>query len=60
VLVIDEVVGLTEGVAPFGEAFGDVRGEMQRAVADYKAAVESGSFPTDDHSHVESDLDELY
>ncbi|MWG36067.1 3-methyl-2-oxobutanoate hydroxymethyltransferase [Halomarina oriensis] len=60
VLVVDEVVGLTEGTAPFGKAFGDVRGEMQRAVADYKEAVEAGEFPADEHSHVEEDLDELY
>ncbi|MFD1515068.1 3-methyl-2-oxobutanoate hydroxymethyltransferase [Halomarina rubra] len=60
VLVVDEVVGLSERVAPFGKAFGDVRGEMQRAVEDYKAAVEAGEFPADEHSHTQAELDDIY
>jgi 3-methyl-2-oxobutanoate hydroxymethyltransferase len=60
VLVVDEVVGLSERVAPFGKAFGDVRGEMERAVADYREAVESGEFPADEHSYVAPELDDVY
>jgi len=42
VLTVDEVIGLTEGAAPFSKRFGDVRGEMERAVGDYLDAVERG------------------
>jgi 3-methyl-2-oxobutanoate hydroxymethyltransferase len=60
VLVANDVLGLGEGLPPFAEAFGDVRGEMEEAVSGYVEAVESEEFPTDDHSHVESELDDLY
>jgi len=60
VLTVDEVIGLSEGAAPFSKQFGDVRGEMEAAVADYVAAVESGAFPAEEHSYVEDDLDDLY
>jgi len=60
VLTVDEVVGLTEGVAPFSKAFGDVREEMRSAIAAYADAVERGGFPAAEHSHDESDLDDLY
>ncbi|PSQ58008.1 3-methyl-2-oxobutanoate hydroxymethyltransferase [Halobacteriales archaeon SW_7_71_33] len=60
VLTVDEVIGLTEGVAPFSKAFGDVREEMRSAVAAYVDAVEAGDFPAAEHSHEESDLDDLY
>ena len=57
VLVIDDVLGLTERLAPFAKAFGDVRGEMERAVAAYRDAVRNGEFPGEEHSYVEEDLD---
>jgi 3-methyl-2-oxobutanoate hydroxymethyltransferase len=57
VLVIDDVIGLTADPAPFSKPFGDVRGEMERAVAAYRDAVVEGAYPGSDHSHVESDLD---
>jgi len=60
VLTIDEVVGLSEGVAPFSKRFGDVRGEMESAVASYVEAVESGEFPAEEHSYVVEELDDLY
>jgi len=60
VLTIDEVVGLSEGVAPFSKRFGDVRGEMESAVESYVEAVESGAFPAEEHSHVAEELDDLY
>ncbi|MFB6070451.1 MAG: 3-methyl-2-oxobutanoate hydroxymethyltransferase [Halanaeroarchaeum sp.] len=60
VLVINDVFGLSERSPPFAEQFGDVRGEMEDAVAAYKSAVESGQFPADAHSHVEEDIDDLY
>jgi 3-methyl-2-oxobutanoate hydroxymethyltransferase len=60
VLVVDDVVGLSERSPPFAEQFGDVRGEYEDAVARFREAVEDGSFPADEHSHVEEDLEELY
>lgn len=60
VLVVDEVLGRTEGTAPFSKQWGDVRGEMERAVAGYKEDVESGDFPADEHSHYEDALDDVY
>lgn len=60
VLTVDEVIGLTESVAPFSKAFGDVRGEMTGAIEAYVDAVESGEFPAEDHSHHEDGIDDLY
>jgi 3-methyl-2-oxobutanoate hydroxymethyltransferase len=60
VLVIDEVIGLSERVAPFSKRFGDVRGEMRDAITAYADAVESGEFPAEEHSHHEPELDDVY
>jgi 3-methyl-2-oxobutanoate hydroxymethyltransferase len=60
VLVVDDVVGLSEGSPPFAEQFGDVKSEMEQAVGDYVDAVESGEFPAAEHSHVEEDVEDLY
>lgn len=59
VLVIDDVLGLSERPAPFAEAFGDVRAEVAAAVDDFRESVESGTFPGEEHSHVEEGLDDL-
>lgn len=60
VLVVDEVLGLSEDTAPFSRAFGNVRAEMERAVEGFHDAVISGEFPAEEHSHHEEGLDELY
>lgn len=60
VLVVSDVLGLSERSPPFSEQFGDLRSEMENAVGDYVDAVESGEFPADEHSHVEDDVDDLY
>jgi 3-methyl-2-oxobutanoate hydroxymethyltransferase len=60
VLVVDEVLGRSEGAAPFSKQWGDVRGEMERAVAGYKEDVESGAFPAEEHSHYEDALEDVY
>ncbi len=63
VLVITDVLGLSEHPPPFAEAFGDARGEIETALADYAEAVESGRFPAEEHGHEApelDDLDELY
>lgn len=59
VLVVNDVLGLSERLPPFAEQFGDVRSEMKSAVAGFKDAVESGKFPAEEHSVVEPDLDDL-
>ncbi len=60
VLVVNDVLGLGERLPPFAEAFGDVRSEMQSAMSSYVEAVSEGEFPAEKHSHVESELDDLY
>jgi 3-methyl-2-oxobutanoate hydroxymethyltransferase len=60
VLVVDEVIGLSEQTAPFSKRFGDVRSEMKEAIEGYAAAVESGEFPTDEHGHHETDIEDIY
>lgn len=60
VLVINDAVGLGEWSPSFAKQFGDVRSEMERAVAAYRDQVESGEFPAREHSHVEEELDGVY
>ncbi|WP_232686028.1 3-methyl-2-oxobutanoate hydroxymethyltransferase [Halobacterium zhouii] len=60
VLVVNDILGLSERTPPFSEQFGDVKGEMERAVEDYRDAVESGEFPAEEHSHVEEGVENLY
>jgi 3-methyl-2-oxobutanoate hydroxymethyltransferase len=45
VLVITDVIGLSEWSPPFAEQFGDVGAEMRSAVERYQEAVETGAFP---------------
>ncbi|WP_436344327.1 3-methyl-2-oxobutanoate hydroxymethyltransferase [Natronorubrum sp. FCH18a] len=60
VLVFDDAVGISEWTPSFSEQFGNVRAEMESAVDDYVSAVESGEFPADEHSHEETDLEDIY
>ncbi|AGB16369.1 3-methyl-2-oxobutanoate hydroxymethyltransferase [Halovivax ruber XH-70] len=60
VLVFHDAVGMSEWSPSFAKQFGDVKGEMESAVSDYVEAVESESFPAEEHSHEQADLDELY
>jgi len=60
VLVINDVLGLSERTPPFAKAFGNVREEMTDAIDDYLTAVEDREFPAEEHSHVAEELDELY
>jgi 3-methyl-2-oxobutanoate hydroxymethyltransferase len=56
VLVLHDVVGLSDRVPPFAERFGDVAGEMRDAVTAYRDAVSEGRFPAADHAAA-ADLD---
>lgn len=60
VLVIDDIIGISEYSPPFSKQFGDVRTEMKKAVESFKSSVESGAFPADEHSYVEEDIDDIY
>ncbi|WP_330632011.1 3-methyl-2-oxobutanoate hydroxymethyltransferase [Halocatena halophila] len=60
VLVFHDVVGLSERTPPFAKPFGDVASELDDALSSYVGAVKDGTFPEAQHSHTESDLDELY
>ena len=60
VLVLTDATGMSDWTPPFAEAFGDVREEMSNAIADYADAVENEMFPTDEHSHVSEELDDIY
>jgi 3-methyl-2-oxobutanoate hydroxymethyltransferase len=60
VLVVDDVLGMSDRVPPFARAFGDVRAEMESAVEGFRGAVEEGEFPADEHSHTADELDDLY
>ena len=60
VLVFHDAVGISEWTPSFSKQFGSVREEMASAVDDYVDAVESGTFPADEHSHEATDLEEFY
>ncbi|MDJ1431591.1 3-methyl-2-oxobutanoate hydroxymethyltransferase [Halostagnicola sp. A-GB9-2] len=60
VLVFDDAVGLSEWTPSFSKQFGDVRSEMESAVDEYISAVEEREFPAEEHSHEESDLEDIY
>jgi 3-methyl-2-oxobutanoate hydroxymethyltransferase len=52
VLVIQDMLGLSgERVPKFVKRYADLRGAMTDAVREYIAEVESGAFPTDEHSY---------
>jgi 3-methyl-2-oxobutanoate hydroxymethyltransferase len=60
VLVMTDATGMSDWTPPFAEAFGNVREEMSNAIADYADAVEDGQFPTEEHSHVSEELEDIY
>lgn len=51
VLVINDLLGLTEKPPKFVKAYADLRGQVQRAVAAYKDDVEGGRFPGPEHCY---------
>ena len=60
VLVLNDVFGMSERSPYFSEQFGDVKREMEQAVAGFREAVESGEFPAEEHSYSEDEIDEIY
>lgn len=60
VLVVNDVIGLSDGIPPFAKAFGDVKSVIESAVDGFRDAVQNGEFPEDQHYHVEPELDTPY
>lgn len=60
VLVVTDVLGMDDWSPPFSKQFGDVRGEMERAISAFREEVEAGEFPAEEHSHVEEDVEDVY
>ena len=59
VLVVNDVLGLTESPPPFSASFGDVRSAMTDAISAYRAAVKDGEYPAAEHTHADSTLDDI-
>lgn len=50
VLVISDILGMSEGMPKFAKKFADLRAETKRAVANYISDVKGGRFPGKEHS----------
>ena len=59
VLVITDILGLSDRSPPFSKQYADLGSQMREAVESYRADVESGEFPAEEHSHVEGDVGTL-
>jgi 3-methyl-2-oxobutanoate hydroxymethyltransferase len=57
VLVVDDVIGLSERSPPFAESFGDVREEMKGAIGTFAKRVSEDTFPAEEDSS-DADVDE--
>lgn len=51
VLVVNDLLGLTERPPKFAKKYVDMRAAMQQAFGAYKADVESGAFPAPEHEY---------
>ncbi|CAN5729773.1 3-methyl-2-oxobutanoate hydroxymethyltransferase [soil metagenome] len=51
VLVINDLLGLTEHPPKLAKAYADLRGTITDAVAAFTSDVKTGTFPDDDHSY---------
>ena len=59
VLVFHDIVGLSERPPPFAKQYGNVREEMEHAMAAYAEEVRNGDFPGDEHGHEATELDDF-
>jgi 3-methyl-2-oxobutanoate hydroxymethyltransferase len=51
VLVVNDLLGLNEWVPKFAKTYANLRGEIDRAVREFTADVEAGTFPDEAHSY---------
>ncbi|MCZ7591587.1 MAG: 3-methyl-2-oxobutanoate hydroxymethyltransferase [Kiritimatiellae bacterium] len=51
VLVVNDLLGLTERPPKFAKKYADLRSELQRSFSSFKEEVESGTFPAPEHEY---------
>jgi 3-methyl-2-oxobutanoate hydroxymethyltransferase len=51
VLVVNDLLGLSERLPKLAKAYADLRGEISRAAKEFAGEVERGTFPDEDHSY---------
>jgi 3-methyl-2-oxobutanoate hydroxymethyltransferase len=51
VLVINDLLGLSEHEPKFAKAYADLRGTISRAVTEFARDVEAGTFPDAEHGY---------
>lgn len=51
ILVLEDMLGLSDRVPKFVKRFGTLRGQIEAAVKDYAEEVRSGAFPADEHTY---------
>jgi 3-methyl-2-oxobutanoate hydroxymethyltransferase len=52
VLVLHDLLGITSGYVPkFVKAFADLKGEIKRAISQYRDEVRDGTFPAKEHGY---------
>ncbi|HEY3391414.1 MAG TPA: 3-methyl-2-oxobutanoate hydroxymethyltransferase [Lacipirellulaceae bacterium] len=52
VLVLHDLLGITSGYVPkFVKAFADLKGEIKRAITEYRDEVRDGTFPAKEHGY---------
>jgi 3-methyl-2-oxobutanoate hydroxymethyltransferase len=51
VLVVHDLLGLSERLPKLAKAYADLTGEIDAAVRAFASDVESGAFPDDEHSY---------
>lgn len=51
ILVVNDLLGLTENPPKFVKKYADLRGAMQQAFAAYRAEVEQGAYPGPEHGY---------
>lgn len=57
VLVITDVIGLSDWSPSFARQYADVGSEIEAAVSAFHEEVRAGEFPAEEHSHIEENLD---
>lgn len=51
ILVLEDMLGLSDRVPKFVKRFGSLRGQIEAAVSDYAEEVRSGRFPADENTY---------
>ncbi|KQU26127.1 3-methyl-2-oxobutanoate hydroxymethyltransferase [Methylobacterium sp. Leaf94] len=51
ILVLEDMLGLSDRVPKFVKRFGTLRGQIEAAVKDYAEEVRSGTFPAEEHTY---------